>query len=120
MRNGLRGLGRFAWVVFLSCVVSAAACGDSDDGNGENHEDEIASWKCYVDTVDAPDYCTCYGLEAGHTLEIVGETLVDDCSGRPACWTFYADDVDAPACGCGLSGDEPPMSEPASECPPAG
>jgi hypothetical protein len=116
MTKGSGRLRRYAWVVFFPCVVSAVACGDSNDRNA----DEIESWKCYVDTNDAPDYCTCYGLEAGHTLEIVGETVVDDCLGRQACWTFYADDVGAPACGCGPLNGEPPMSEPASECPPPG
>jgi hypothetical protein len=114
MTNGPRGFYRYVWVVLFPSVVSAVACGDSDDRNAG----EIASWKCYVDTNDAPDYCTCYGLEARHALEIVGQTVVEACSGGQACWTFYADDVGAPACGCGPLNGEPPMSEPASECPP--
>lgn len=121
MTKGLGGLGLIAGAVFLACAVSTVACGDSNDRNGENEESRSASWRCYVNTIDSSNsrYCTCYALEAGHALEIAGETVVDDCSGRDACWTYYADDVGTPACGCGPGGGEPPMSEPASECPPA-
>jgi hypothetical protein len=45
MRNGLGGLDSIAGGVFLACVVSGVACGESDDGNGENQKAEIASWK---------------------------------------------------------------------------
>src|SRR5512134_2001488 len=97
MRN-LGGLG----LVVIAISLLAVACGESDDdGESETETGGVASWKCYVDTIEPSGYCTCYGLEEGHGLEIVGETVVPDCSGREACWTYFADDVGTPACSCG-------------------